>query len=141
MPILVLLGIGVVVFVVVAMIVRLFFTFALLAIWDTPTSGGDAIRASYRLVKDHFWSVVGLSLLFALIVVGAAIAGLLACCVGLYFTLPIVSIWYTGALIYLYRSWTGQALVQPVLQASPTAGAPGGEGPIPPSAIEPPSTM
>ena len=34
---------------------------------------------------------------------------------------------------------TGQALVQPVVQASPTAGAPGGEGPIPPTDIQPPA--
>jgi len=60
---------------------------------------------------------------------------------GIFFTAPIGMLWCGSALVYLYHSWTGQALVQPVDQASPTAGAPGGEGPIPPSDIQPPSAL
>jgi uncharacterized membrane protein len=119
---------------------QLFFLFALIAVWDHPESGWEAAKVSMRLVKDHFWSALGFGLLYALIVFGALLAGLLACGVGVFFTGPAVSVWFTGSTIYLYRSWTGQALVQPVAGAPPALeGA--SAGPIPPSDIQPPSAL
>jgi hypothetical protein len=58
---------------------------------------------------------------------------MLACCVGVFFTGPAVWVWFAGSTIYLYRSWTGRPLVQPI------GGAPlAGPGPIPPTDIQPP---
>jgi hypothetical protein len=105
--------------VLVLLIFRLFFAFSLLAIWDHKTSGIEAIKISMRLVKDHFWPILGLSLLFALINFAATLIGLLACCVGMFITVPAVTAWHQITLVYLYRSWTGQPLVQALPGAAP----------------------
>ena len=130
--VLVLVLVGLVVILVLAAL-QLFFRFALVAIWDTPASGADAIRAAWGLLKTRFWSVIGLGALFWLVFIAAGLAGALACLVGLLITLPAATAWYYLTMVYLYRSWTGQALVQPIAAAPP---APGG-GPIPPTSIEP----
>jgi len=54
------------------MVFQLFFLFALNAVWDHPESGWEAAKASMRLVKDHFGSVLGYALLCGLIALGAA---------------------------------------------------------------------
>ena len=123
----VLLGVvGVALLLIVALVIfQLFFAFSLLAIWDRKESGVEAIKISMRLVKGHFWSVLGLSLLFVPIGIAAAIVGALACLVGLLITLPAVAVWHKITLVYLYRSWTGQPLVQPLpAAATPDAFAP-----------------
>ena len=114
---------------------QLFFLFALIAAWDHPESGWEAAKVSMRLVKAHFWSALGYGLLCGLIAVGASLAGMLACCVGVFFTGPAVSVWFTASTIYLYRSWTGQPLVQPITASEAAAEG----GPIPPTSIEPPA--
>jgi len=131
---------------VLAMVVfQLFFLFALIAVWEHPESGWEAAKASMRLVKDHFWSALGYGLLFALIGFGAALVGMLACCVGVFFTGPAVWTWFAGSTIYLYRSWTGRPLVQPIAAGGAAAeGGPvrrslGEGGPIPPTDIQPPA--
>ncbi len=124
--------VGLVVILVLAAL-QLFFRFALVAVWDTPASGADAIRAAWGILKTRFWSVIGLGLLFLLVFIAALVGGLLACVVGLVITLPAATAWYYLTMVYLYRSWTGQALVQPIAAAPP---APAG-GPIPPASIEP----
>lgn len=93
-------------------VLKLFFTFALLAIWEKPTSGADAIKASMQLVRQNLLPMVGLVLLFGLLNLAAVIVGLLGLCVGIFITLPAVAVWYHITLIYLYRSWRGQPLVQ-----------------------------
>ncbi len=126
---------------------QLFFLFALIAVWEHPESGWEAAKASMRLVKDHFWSALGFALLCGLIAIGASLAGMLACCVGIFFTAPAVSVWFVGSTIYLYRSWTGRPLVQPIAAGGPAAeGGPvrrslGEGGPIPPTDIQPPSAL
>ncbi|MBE3095601.1 MAG: hypothetical protein IMZ44_00555 [Planctomycetes bacterium] len=120
MVVLLLVAVGVALLVMLALlIVRLFFTFALLAIWDRQDSGVEAIKISMRIVKEHFWSVLGLTLLFVPIGIGAALVGVLACVVGLLITIPAVTMWYKITLVYLYRSWTGQPLVQPAAEVVP----------------------
>ena len=145
---------------ILAMVVfQLFFLFALIAVWDHPESGWEAAKASMRLVKDHFWSALGFCLLCMLIGVGASLAGMLACCVGVFFTGPAVWTWFAGSTIYLYRSWTGRPLVQPRRAGgeATTEGGPvrrslgdlSGEaqraksegGPIPPTDIQPPAGL
>ena len=128
----------------VAVTVHLIFSY--LAVWDHPVRGGwEAVKDSARVVRRHFWPTVGVLALFGLIAMGAILAGLLACGIGVLFTLPVVLIWQTAAYIYLYRSWTGRALVEPAAaagaagMAAGAAGTPGGAaGPIQPSGIEPP---
>jgi hypothetical protein len=115
---------------------QLFFLFALIAVWEHPESGWEAAKASMRLVKDHFWSALGYALLCGLIAFGAALAGMLACCVGVFFTGPAVSVWFAGSTIYLYRSWTGRPLVQPIAD-----GVVAGGGPIPPTDIQTPGAL
>jgi hypothetical protein len=108
-------GAGVVLlFIVALLILRMFFAFTLLAVWDHKESGVEAIKVSMRLVKSHFWSIIGLNLLFAMIGIAALIVGLLACLVGMAITIPAVHMWHQTTLVYLYRSWTGQPLVQPL---------------------------
>ncbi|MBE3095602.1 MAG: DUF624 domain-containing protein [Planctomycetes bacterium] len=53
-------------------IFSLFFIFALLAVWDFPGRYGRSIVTSMRLVRQHFWSVLGLVLL--MFVVGLAVS-------------------------------------------------------------------
>jgi hypothetical protein len=117
---------GVVLLLIVALLIfRMFFAFSMLAIWDRKESGVEAIKLSMRLVKGHFWAVLGLSLLFVLIGFVATIVGALACLVGMLITIPAVTVWHQITLVYLYRSWTGQPLVQPLPAAAmPDASAP-----------------
>jgi hypothetical protein len=122
---------AVLLFIVVLVIFRLFFAFSMLAIWDHKASGVEAIKTSMRLVKGHFWAVLGLSLLFALIGIAAAIVGLLACLVGTAITIPAVRIWHQITLVYLYRSWTGQPLVQALPGEAPPGAPALPEGALP----------
>jgi len=87
----------------------LFFYFVPAAVWDHPGEGWEAAKASARLVRDHFVSMVGFLVLFGLISMAATIVGMLACCVGWLVTMPVVAVWAYGSLLYLYRSWTGRA--------------------------------
>jgi hypothetical protein len=49
--------------------------------------------------------------------------------------MPAAAVWLAASTVYLYRSWTGQPLVQPI----GAAGAAAEGGPIPPTSIEPPA--
>ena len=115
-------------------LVSLLFIFSLLAVWDHPESGWEAVKDSMRVVKAHYLSSLGFALLFGLIGMGAYLAGAIACCVGMFFTVPLVMIWFSATAIYLYRAWTGQPLEQPLAVEAP----PEGSGPVPPTSIEPP---
>lgn len=92
----------------------LLFYFTSLAVWDHPESGWAAAMASARIVSQHFFEMLGFALMFLLIGFGGLIAGAMAVCVGLVFTVPFVIAWSTTSAVYLYRSWSGQPLVQPV---------------------------
>jgi len=113
---------------------RFLFQFALLALWDTPASGVEALKTAAGFIKTRFWSVLGLAVLFVLLQVAAGIVGLLACVVGLLITVPAVTAWYYITMVYLYRSWTGQPLVQPIAEEPPAYDP----GPMQPTDIEPP---
>jgi hypothetical protein len=63
--------------------VLFFFTFPLIT--DKKMSGTQAIGASFRAVLGNFGGVVGLVLLVSLL----GLAGMLACCVGQLFVIPI----------------------------------------------------
>jgi len=97
---------------VILKLFALFFIFLFPAVWDHPESGWAAAKASVRLVREHFWSVIGLVLLFWLLGQAAGLVGVLACCIGVLFTGPFVAIWQMATVTYLYRSWTGRPLAQ-----------------------------
>lgn len=127
------LAIGALILVPLVLVVTLFsmfFVFSALAVWDCPRQGWQAAKASMRLVWANFWSVLGLMILFGLVSVAALLVAIPTCCIGALFTVPVVMVWQTATYIYLYRSWTGQPLVQ---GASPVA-----SGPVAPSEILPP---
>jgi hypothetical protein len=153
----ILIGVGVLallLLVLVAALLQLFLIFVFLAVWDFPGKFWAPIATSLRLVLGHFWSVLGLVVLFGLIGMGAFLvaavpggalagAGALAqadwsqppvqflVLLGIGFLLFLaaelllmcgLSVWCHSALIYLYRFWRGQPLVQPVTfpwQAAP----------------------
>jgi len=119
---------------------RFFFQFALLAVWDTPQSGVEALKTAVGFVRTRFWSVIGLAVLFVLLQIAAIIVGLLACIVGLLITVPAVTVWYYITMVYLYRSWTGQPLVQPIAAPGPEGDAADAGAPVPPADVLPPGT-
>ncbi len=86
----------------------LFFYFAPAAVWDHPGQGWEAAKASARLVRNHFGTMLGVFVLFWLVGCAAQIVGLLACGVGWIFTTPAVTVWLYATLLYLYRSWTAE---------------------------------
>jgi hypothetical protein len=114
---------------VIFMLVMLLFIFTMVAVWDHPESGWEAMKTSVRLVKANYLSTLGLALLFGLIGVGGYLAGIIACCVGVFFTMPAVMVWFTATLVYLYRAWSGQPLTQPLAEG------PVGEVPPPPPPV------
>jgi len=119
-------------------IVNMFLMFAFLILWDPRHTGWEAAKASARLVRANLWKVLGFSVLFGLIWLVGWTVGLAVCCVGLLGTMPVFQIWHAGSILYLYRSWTGQPLVQPIAAPGPDAGAAEGEAPIPPADVLPP---
>ena len=133
---------------IVFALIMLLFVFTMVAVWDHPESGWEAMKTSVRVVKEHYLSTLGAALLLGLVGFGAYVAGVIACCVGIFFTLPAVLVWSTATFIYLYRAWTGQALEQPPAEGAsageiPPPGAGTGEeqgGPVPPSDVGPPPT-
>ncbi len=141
---------------IIILLVMLLFVFSFLTVWHHPESGWEAVKDSARVVKAHYGSMVGFGLLFGLIGFVAALAGLIACGVGILFTAPLVMVWFHASLIYLYRSWTGQPLTQPLAEetagkvpppappgAAPPPAPPADEspsGPVPPSDVEMPPT-
>ncbi len=96
---------------VVVAVICLFFMFALVAVWDCPASGWEAVRVSIRLVRENFLSALGFSILMGLLGLAAFIVGIVALCVGTLFTFPLVMVWSFASLTYLYRSWSGRPLM------------------------------
>lgn len=90
-----------------------FFAFVPMAVWDHPESGWAAAKASMRLVRDRIFPMLGFVVVFSLIGAAANLVGMAACCVGVFFTTPLVLVWEYAALVYLYRSWTGRPLAAP----------------------------
>ena len=70
--------------------------FTLPLIIDRQMDFWSAMGASRKMVSKHWWQVFGLVILVSLV----NVAGLLLCCVGLLFTIPIGF----GALMYAYET-------------------------------------
>jgi len=102
-------------------LVMLFLFFAPAALWGRHPKGWDAAKCSARLVWEHLWPMLGLWVIYAVVNIATTIAGLLLCCVGGLFLTPVVYVWFGGASVILYRSWTGQPLVQTVIEPQTAA--------------------
>lgn len=73
--------------------------FTLPLIIDRGLDFWSAMKASFKMVNKHWWQVFSLMILIGLV----NLAGFLACCVGLLFTMPIG----LGALMYAYETIFG----------------------------------
>jgi uncharacterized membrane protein len=75
------------------------YVFALPLVIDKKMDFWPAMEVSRQVVHKHWWSVFALVIVLALI----AIAGCIACFVGLFFTIPVSS----AALMYVYEDLFG----------------------------------
>jgi hypothetical protein len=168
-----LIGVAALVFlalILVASILRLFLVFIFLAVWDFPGRYWDPIAASLRLVWAHFWSVLGLFVLFALIglaafliaiIPGGAIAGAGALALKSWNEPPVTFVILLGigglffALVSVFTAcgigvWFYGAVIhlyrawrgQPLVQPVifPWQASASGEAPAAPEADEPPGS-
>jgi uncharacterized membrane protein len=95
---------GAVAIIVVAFLICLMAVFYLSTNWiftlplimDKQMDFWPAMQTSWKMVNKHWWQVFGLIVLMGLL----NIAGLLACCVGIFFTIPIG----LGAWMYAYET-------------------------------------
>lgn len=106
--------------IVLAIAIAIFFSIAFsmfgFAIVDADAPGLSSLGASWRLVRPHFWGLLGLSLLVGMIIVGlfvaALIAGVLLIIIGLLATIPLAMTVALGLSIlsqgYAYRTLKGQ---------------------------------
>ena len=85
---------------IIALIPAIYFgvswMFSLPLIIDKQMEFWPAMSASRRMVGKHWWLVFGLLVVCGLI----NVAGFVVCCVGIFFSLPIVF----GAMMYAYES-------------------------------------
>lgn len=82
-------------------IVFMFFSwFAMFFVVDTNQGAVDSIVSSFKLVTEN----IGNSLLLALLSFLVMVAGILACCVGIFVTIPVATI----ASAYAFRKFQGQ---------------------------------
>ena len=87
--------------VLVGMVLYLLWTFTFPLILDKKMQFWDAMETSRKAVMSNFVSIFVLFLVGALLV----IAGLIACCIGVFFTLPI----FFGSVAYAYEDLFGES--------------------------------
>lgn len=95
-PQILLAGLGLIVAGIPATYFSVSWLFALPLIIDKQLAFWPAMAASRKMVGKHWWLVFGLVVVCGLI----NVAGLVACCVGIFVTVPIAF----GALMYAYES-------------------------------------
>ena len=88
--------VGFIVAVIPAIYLSVGWIFSLPLVIDRQMEFWPAMSASRQMVGKHWWLVFGLVVVCGLI----KVAGVAACCVGLFFTLPIAF----GAMMYAYES-------------------------------------
>ena len=107
---------GAVVALILMVVASLAFTFIGYLILDKNQPGLSSLGASWAMVRPHFWSILGLNLLIALIgvflLLAALILGLLMLIVGVFVTLPLAGVLVFGisvlSIAYAYRTISGQ---------------------------------
>jgi uncharacterized membrane protein len=88
--------VAVIVCLAVAIFLSINWVFTLPLIMDKQMDFWPAMKASWKMVRKHWWQVFGLFVLMGLL----NLAGMLACCVGVLFTVPIG----LGAWMYAYET-------------------------------------
>ncbi len=94
------------------------FYLATFLIVDRKTGAWEAISTSAKALKKHFWSSLLLLFVLALINTG----GVMACCVGLFLTVPLSQI--AIALVYRDLFGMGEAPPQATVYAPPPIASP-----------------
>jgi uncharacterized membrane protein len=94
--VLVIIGATVLICLLVVCFLTINWVFALPLIMDKQMDFWTAMKTSWKMVRKHWWQVFGLFVLMGLL----NIAGLLACCVGIFFTMPIG----LGAWMFAYET-------------------------------------
>ena len=130
-------------------LVVLVFVIGLAAVWDYPKQGWAAARHAASLVREHLGVALAVGLVFAGLYLVASL-GWVFCCVGAFATYAIFDAWFAATMLFLYRSWTGQPLVQTPMTYEMLAGAdfqaagggyddapPDRQGPVPPTDVSP----
>lgn len=94
--------VGIMLCVLPGLLFMFFSYFAILVVVDRGVSPIDSIKESFTLVKNN----AGQSLLLAVLNILVVIAGFLACCVGLFVAMPVVTL----ASAYAYKKFLGQGV-------------------------------
>jgi hypothetical protein len=98
-------GIALLVFVAVTAVLQAVTGLAYVGLWETHESGWQAFLEAFGIFKANVGPTIGLMLMMGLVGLGAALAGLLALCVGVLVTVPFAVLWMNAAYVYAYRSW------------------------------------
>lgn len=101
---------------VIAIVLGLGFSLFGYIIIDRDAKGLSSLGESWRLVKPHFWGLLGVHVVAILIIIAtviiAILLGILLLVVGLLVTLPIAGVLVFGipafALAYSYRTLAGE---------------------------------
>lgn len=109
-------AIGIPIAVVLAFVLSVGFSMYGYAIIEQDVRGLGCLGASWRIVRPHFWGMLGLSVLLALITIGlfvvALVLGVLLLIVGLLATIPLAATISLGLSMlaqgYAYRTLSGQ---------------------------------
>jgi hypothetical protein len=102
--------------IVIAIVASIGFSMFGFVIVDQDVRGLGCLGASWRLVRPHFWGLLGLSILVGMITIGllvaAFIVGLLLIVIGLLVTIPLAATVCLGLSVlsqgYAYRTLSGQ---------------------------------
>jgi hypothetical protein len=97
---------AVLIFIAIAMFVTSAVWFAYIEMWEGPATGWSALMTGLRVAKDNLAPTLGMAGMLGLLGFAAALAGMLALCVGLIFTIPFITAWGTITHVYAYRSWS-----------------------------------
>jgi hypothetical protein len=81
--------------ILIGMVLYLFWVFAFPLIIDKRMHFWEALETSRKAVMRNFLSIFGLFIIGGLLI----LAGVLACCIGVFFTLPI----FFGSIAYAYE--------------------------------------
>ena len=103
---------------VIAILLGLGFSLFGYVIVDKDAKGLSSLGESWRLVKPHFWGLLGLHVVAILIIIATVIVaillGVLLLIVGLLVTIPIAGVLVFGipafALAYAYRTLAGEPI-------------------------------
>lgn len=111
--------VGAIIAVAIAIVLGVGFSMFGYLIVDQDIRGLGSLGASWRIVRPHFWGLIGLSILLAIMSIGifvaAIVLGILLLIVGLLATLPLAATLVLGITMlsqgYAYRTLSGQPVL------------------------------